>query len=115
MTFINTEDSGNNQTVPPLSMFRTQQHFNIPDMSDCGEYFQAHHMEVQSVDGTPIFSFWDNDDANYALCCCSGRNCTSGTNMPGYFDGGNNATVGIMISQPTGAYAIQAYKVMNDV
>lgn len=115
LSLVNFEDVDNDQTVEPYSMFRTKVHFNVPDMSDCSKYFNGHHMEVRT--GSQIlFSFWDNDNDNYKLCYCSGTTCSDGKLIPDYYDGGNNATVGVVVDSTDGLnFTIRAVHVNNDV
>jgi len=124
LQFVNMEDSSNNQLVQPGQMFRTDTHFNIPDMSNCQQYFAQHHMEIQSSGSGPtttFFSFWDDDKSNYQLQYCVGTKCspappqTTPSPMPGYSNGGNNATVGIVVTGTAPNYAINAYQVINNV
>ncbi len=116
ISFANTEDSYNNLMLNPGEMVQMAKHFNIPDDSNPSEYFTAHHMSLASVDPNSgdtdvIFSFWDNDDDHYNLYFCPGLNPSNAAFMPGYYNGGNNATVGITISGSPGNYSLEAYQV----
>lgn len=96
-------------------MFRTDTYFDVPDNSDSSEYFKDHHMEIKDGDGQAIFSFWDNDDDNYKLFYCNGIDWNKAQEIPGYKDGGNNATIGVIVSGSPRNYTIKAVHVQNDV
>ncbi len=114
ISFVNKETESDNQNLDPSEMFRTQNHFNIPDCSS-QKYFAEHHMEVRDTAGNVLFSFWDNDHEDYKLMCCNKNDYTTAKDMPGYNDGGNNATVGIVVSGSPGNYSIMSHKVLNNV
>ena len=46
---------------------------------------------------------------------CPNTNWKLAKYMPGFYNGGNEATVGIVASGSNGAYSIQAIQVLNDV
>lgn len=96
--FKNLEDSGNNRTLSPQSMFTTKVHFNIPDNSDSSKYFNEHHMEVQKEDGTVISSFWDDDDAKYVMHCCKGTDGGNALSMSGYNPGGDQIDIALVLT-----------------
>lgn len=97
--FVNKEHSGDNKTVPAGGMFTTDVHFNVPDNSNSEKYFDAHHMEIQTSDGTSIFSFWDDDSNDYILKYCKGKNWEGSTNvMGGYNPKGNEKDIGIVVT-----------------
>lgn len=113
INFVNTEDeSGNNVKLNTGAMFRTADPFNIPDNSNPSQYFSQHHMEVQDISGNALFSFWDNDNQNYNLMYCEQTTWKNALPMPGFDNGGNGATVGIVVSGSPGAYSIQACQVI---
>ncbi len=114
ISFVNQETESDNQNLDPSEMFRTQNHFNIPDCSS-QKYFAEHHMEVRDGAGNVLFSFWDNDHEDYKLMCCIKNDYTAAKDMLGYNDGGNNATVGIVVSGSPGNYSIMSHKVLNNV
>jgi hypothetical protein len=96
-------------------LFRTDKHFNIHDNSDSATYFNAHHMEVRA--GNQVkFSFWDNDADKYNLYYCKGLDWSETTKlMDGYYDGGDRATVGLIVNGNNGSYSLEARQVDNDV
>lgn len=118
--FVNRENEGDNQTVGPNEAFRTDVHFSIPDNSESSRYFDEHHMEIQTFnngkdekDGTEtLYSFWADDNDDYKLKFCNGINHNNIQSLPGYSEGGNHATVGIMLNADT---TLSAFKVINDV
>ena len=92
---------------------RAKGQFNIPDNSDACNYWSYEHSEIQ-VSGSAIFSFWDDDDDNYKLKYIQGNNCsTTPIYMPGYYDGGNGATVGIVVSGSESGHTILACQIVN--
>jgi hypothetical protein len=113
--FVNTETNWKTN-LNAGEMFRTDTRFNIPDNSDSSKWFDTHHMEVQDGSDKPLFSFWDDDGDDYKLKYCRQRNWQRSTaDMPGFFDGGNEATVGMIVSGSPENYSIKAVRVKNDV
>ncbi|MFE7615263.1 hypothetical protein [Streptomyces sp. NPDC057496] len=114
--FRNTESPSDNKTVPKGGMFRTQNHFNIPDCSG-KEHFSDHRMEIVNETGeTVIFSFWGDDDKDYDLYCCPGLQYSEKVKMPGgAATGGNKRDIGIVVSGSPGNYQIKGRPVQNDV
>ncbi|MEO3756355.1 hypothetical protein [Streptomyces sp. B6B3] len=113
--FRNTETPGDNQTVQPRSMFRTQNHFDIPDCSD-EKYFASHHMEITNSQGDFLFSFWGDDHKNYDLYYCPKLDYSSRAKMPGgAAEGGNHRNVGIVLSGNPDEYTILGRPVQNNV
>jgi len=95
--FFNSENIGDNKTLPPKSMFTTKVHFAIPDNSDPSEHFEGHHMELQH-ENTPIFSFWANDRAGHVMYYCKGRNGKEKNAIPGFNPGGNKIDVALVLT-----------------
>lgn len=110
--FINTEHSGDNQSLAARDAFRTKVHFDIPDNSESSRYFDEHHMEILDSNNQPLFSFWSDDDNDYKLKCCKKRDWQNTIDIPGYSDGGNYATVGIILNEDN---TLRSFRVMNDV
>jgi hypothetical protein len=102
--------------LPPMSMFRTNGKFNIPDNSNPCQYWSTQHSELVNVqNGGAIFSFWDDDHQNYNIFYMMGNNCKNqAIPMPGG-NGGNGATVGIIFSPapPPTNFAIIAISLIN--
>ena len=118
LTFLNYDGSTmpvNTVSIAAGQMFRTDKTFNIPDDSNPPEFYKAQHWAVQDNLNNVLFSFWDNDDDHYNLRYCAGANWEKAQYMPGFFDGGNKATVGIVVSGSPGSYSITACKVLNNV
>jgi len=96
ITYVNYNGEDNTQTVTisPGQMMRATGQFNIPDNSDPSTYWSYEYSEIQAG-GSAIFSFWDDDSDNYNIKYISGNNCkTTPMYMPGYYNGGNEQTVG---------------------
>lgn len=107
--FVNRENSADDQNMQPQSMFTTDVHFNIPDNSDSAKYFNDHHMSLQIAGGETLFSFWDDDDRDYKLFCCTGTDWEhTTTDMPGSYPKGDRVDVAIVLSKPDGNYRIDA-------
>jgi hypothetical protein len=106
--FRNLECAANNRTLSPQSMFTTKVHFNIPDNSDSSRYFDEHHMELQREDGTPIFSFWDDDDAKYVMYYCKTRDWRSALSMPGHNPSGDRIDIAIVLTGSSTDYELYA-------
>ena len=115
--FVNVETSRDNKTVPARGMFTTKVHFNVPDNSDSSKYFKDHHMEIQTSDGTPIFSFWDDDGDSYLLKYCKSTNWQGSTaDMSGYNPKGNEMDIGIVVTGSNSSnYEIRSCQVQFQV
>lgn len=113
--FINTEHLKDDQWLSGQSMFTTKVHFNIPDNSDSSKYFNQHHMELQKQDGTPIFSFWDNDDTEYVMYYCDGTDWKNANAMPGYNPAGNETDIGIVSTKSGNTYELYSCAVKAQV
>jgi hypothetical protein len=102
----NSESSGNTATIPAGQVMVIQGrvgHWNIPDCSAEG-YFAAHHMEIRpSATGPAMFSFWDDDSANYIIQTCPGTSYNERTVMAGASNLGNNANVVINVQSSLSA------------
>ncbi|MEV8452793.1 hypothetical protein AB0467_08580 [Streptomyces sp. NPDC052095] len=115
INFRNTEFPADNRKVPPGGMFRTKNHFNVPDCSD-KEYFDSHHMEIVDTSGTVIFSFWGDDSKDYDLYHCPALQYGEKEKLPGgAATGGNKRDVAVVISGGPGNYQLKGRKVQNDV
>ncbi|WP_432052417.1 hypothetical protein [Streptomyces xiamenensis] len=113
--FRNMENSNDNQTVQPYSMFRTQVRFDIPDCS-AEKYFAGHHMEITDSQGEVLFSFWGDDHKNYDLYYCPKMDYSSRAKMPGGAEqGGNHRNVGIVLSGNSDNRTILGRPVQNNV
>lgn len=110
--FVNTEHSGDNQTLNAKEAFRTDKHFDIPDNSEPSQYFEEHHMEIQDQSGQPLFSFWGDDHDDYRLKYCPKQDWRNSQDIPGYPGGENFETVGIILEENK---TLKAFKVNNDV
>ena len=134
--FVNTEDSDNNQTVEPGSMFTAKPLFNIPDVSNPAQYFTAHHMEVKRASNNEVlFSFWDADvrefsvknikkvltkggfsgqdlKKDFLIYCCPGIDWMASTKkMDGYNPSGNDIKVALVLSGASPHFEIESYYV----
>lgn len=114
--FHNAEYPANDQVLKPDAMFTTQVHFNIPDNSHSATYFAEHHMELQHEDGTPFFSFWDDDKNDYFISYCKGRDWENSTALlPGYNPAGNEINVCLVLSKEMGEFTLKSYSVLYNV
>lgn len=110
--FVNTEHDGDKQTLAAREAFRTKVHFCIPDNSESSKYFDDHHMEILDSNNAPLFSFWSDDSSDHKLKCCKKRDWQNTIDVPGYSDGGNSATVGIILNEDN---TLHSFRVQNDV
>jgi hypothetical protein len=96
----NSEDPANTAEIPAgqvMVVQGTHGHWNIPDCSVEKDFYD-HHMEIRPTgSGTALFSFWDDDSANYVLQTCPGTNYGERTTMQGASDLGNGANVMIQV------------------
>lgn len=106
----NSETASNHATIESQQIGVIQGghgHWNIPDCS-AEKYFAAHHMEIRTAEeGVVLYSFWDDDKANYILQMCNKSNYGQRKTMPGASDLGNNANVMVQVNKD-GLYSVAA-------
>jgi len=103
--FMNTESERDNLALKPLHA-ATEIRFDIPDNSDSDKYFSEHHMEIRNSKEEPLYSIWCDDNNNYALMYCKGREWSDSDKVPGYSDGGNGISIGLVLNADSSLSAV---------